>query len=70
MPASVTPFKTQLKPNAKPFRSKARRYNTEDSEFLKTFVDELLKYGLVKGNYNSEWASPVFVVKKSEGAEE
>ena len=67
LPAKVTPFKTQLKPNAKPFRSKARRYNTEDSEFLKRFVDELLKYGLVKENYNSEWASPVLVVKKSDG---
>jgi len=67
LPAKVTPFKTQLKPNAKPFRSKARRYNTEDREFLKRFVDELLKYGLVKENYNSEWASPVLVVKKSDG---
>jgi hypothetical protein len=67
LPAKVEPFKTRLRPDARPFRCKARRYSPEDSEFLKKFVDELLKYGLIEENYNSEWALPVLVVKKSDG---
>ena len=66
-PVKVTPFVTQLKPNVTPFRCKARRYSPEDSEFLRKFIDELLKYGLIEENYNSKWASPVLVVKKSDG---
>ena len=66
-PAEVTPFVTQLKPNVAPYKCKARKYSPEDSEFLKEFTDELSKYGLIEENYNSKWASPVLVVKKSDG---
>jgi hypothetical protein len=67
-PATVTPFVTRLKPNATPYRCKGRRYNTDDSNFLKDFIEELLRNGLVEENFNSEWASPVVVVKKSDGS--
>jgi hypothetical protein len=40
-PAKVTPFVTRLVANARPDRCKGRRYNPEDSQFLKQFVDEL-----------------------------
>lgn len=63
-PAKVTPFRTNLKSGAEPVRCKARRYNNEQSEFLAQFVALLEKYGLVYENQNSEWASPVVVVRK------
>ena len=67
-PAKVTPFVTRLFPNAKPYKCKGRRYNSEDSVSLQQFIDELVKNGLVEKNPNSEWASPVVVVKKSDGS--
>jgi len=66
-PAKVTPFVTRLLPNARPFRCKGRRYSPEESQFLKEFTDELIMNGFIEENLNSEWASPVLVVKKSNG---
>ena len=66
-PASVTPFITHLKTNAKSVRCKARLYTKDQSEFLKEFTDSLVKFGLIYENYNSEWASPVQVVRKEKG---
>ena len=66
-PAKVTPFVTRLLPNARPYRCKSRRYSPEDSQFLKEFTDDLVKNGLIEENVNSEWASPVVVVRKSDG---
>jgi hypothetical protein len=34
---------------------------------LKEFTDDLVKNGLIEENVNSEWASPVVVVRKSDG---
>ncbi|CEO95672.1 hypothetical protein PBRA_009680 [Plasmodiophora brassicae] len=62
--AKVTPCRTRLRQGARPYRCKARRYSKEQSEFLEQFVSLLKKYGLVYENYNSEWASPVVVVRK------
>ena len=66
-PASVTPFVTRLKPEARPYKCKPRRYSQEQSQFLKNFTDELVEKGLVYENLNSEWASPVLVVRKAGG---
>jgi hypothetical protein len=66
-PAKVTPFVTKLKPNAKPYKCKPRRYSQEQSQFLKDFTDELVTNGFIYENLNSEWASPVVVVKKAVG---
>jgi hypothetical protein len=35
---------------------------------LKEFIDDLIKNGLVEENLNSQWASPVVVVRKSDGS--
>ena len=59
---------TRLVRNARPYRCKGRRYNPEESAFLKQFIDDLLKNGLVEENPNSEWGSPVLVVKKNDGS--
>jgi hypothetical protein len=66
-PASVTPFVTNLEPNARAVRCKARHYSNDQSDFLKEFTDTLVKYGLIFENYNTEWTSPVQVVKKKKG---
>ena len=66
-PASVRPFITKLKPDAKPYKCKPRRYSNEQSQFLKDFTDDLVDKGLIYENLNSEWASPVLVVKKEGG---
>ena len=66
-PAKATPFVTQLKEGAMPFRCKARRYSAEQSEFMRNFTDLLIQYGLVYENYNAKWASPVVVVSKAGG---
>jgi len=62
--AGVTPFETKLKPDATPYRCKARKYSAEQSEFMEQFTSSLMKYGLVYENFNSQWASPVVVVRK------
>ena len=67
LPEKVTPFVTKLKPNAKPYKCKPRRYSEEQSLFLKEFTDELVKNGFIYENPNAEWASPVVVVKKASG---
>ncbi|XXQ36816.1 Integrase catalytic domain-containing protein [Plasmodiophora brassicae] len=66
-PARVTPFVTELKPDAEPYRCRARKYSMEDSAFMEEFVAQLKKYGLVVENYNAKWASPVVVVTKPGG---
>jgi hypothetical protein len=54
-------------PGARPYRCKGRRYSPEESLFLKEFIDELIQNGFIEENMNSEWASPVLVVKKADG---
>ena len=66
-PARVSPFITKLKPGANPFKCKPRRYSQEQSQFLKKFTDELVESGFIYENFNSQWASPVLVVKKEGG---
>ena len=64
----MTPFVTKLLPNVRPYRCKSRRYTPEDSQFLIQFTNELVKNGLIEENPNSEWASPVVVVRKSDNS--
>ena len=54
-------------PGAKPYCCKARHYSAEQSKFLLEFTQTLEKFGLIFENPNSEWASPVVVVKKPNG---
>ncbi|KAG3239380.1 hypothetical protein PI124_g15680 [Phytophthora idaei] len=66
-PARVPPMKIRLKPGAKPYRCKARRYPPEVRRFLDDFNDELVRLGWVYENTESRWACPVFPVRKSGG---
>ena len=66
-PADVEPFRTELKPEAKPVRCSARRYSAEQTAFLDEFISLLLKYNFIVENVNSKWASPVLVVRKPSG---
>ena len=66
--AKVKPFVMRLVPNTRPYRCKSRRYKPDDSSFLRQFIDDLIQNDMVEENPNSEWASPVVVVKKSGGS--
>ncbi|OWY99161.1 hypothetical protein PHMEG_00029891, partial [Phytophthora megakarya] len=44
-PARVSPMKIRLKPGAKPYRCKARKYPPEVRKFLDEFNDDLVKLG-------------------------
>ena len=63
-PAKVPPFKIQLKPNAIPYIAKNRKYNDEETRFLKLWNEYLIAGGMGFINNNSRWASRVLPVKK------
>lgn len=58
-PARVTPLKLVLKDGVEPYRAKARPVTPLTHAFLKAFVKQLLRFGLVRRNTNSRWGSPV-----------
>ena len=66
-PYNVQPFKTSLKPGARPVRCGNRKYTHVERGYLEEFVGLLEQYGFVLENVNSEWASPVLVVKRPNG---
>lgn len=72
-------FNTQLQPprnflqphrivltNPQPFKVKARRYSQEKMRDMETQVEEMLRGGIIE-TCNSPYASPVHLVKKSNG---
>ncbi|KAE9042606.1 hypothetical protein PR002_g3826 [Phytophthora rubi] len=63
-PADVEPLVAQLRPGAQPYRSGIRKYPEPQRKFLREFVKELEKNGLVKRNNASRWACPALPVKK------
>ncbi|KAE9360839.1 hypothetical protein PF008_g1646 [Phytophthora fragariae] len=63
-PADVEPLVAQLHPGAQPYRSGIRKYPEPQRKFLREFVKELEKNGLVKRNNASRWACPALPVKK------
>lgn len=63
-PAEVTPLEVRVRADARPVRARPRRYTPEQREFMKQFVDQLLKYGLVYRNSNARWASAVHPVAR------
>ena len=52
-PVSVAPIKVRLKPGAKPFRAKLRRYSSPQAASMRNFVHEYLKLGLIYRNNDS-----------------
>ncbi|GMF14713.1 unnamed protein product [Phytophthora fragariaefolia] len=63
-PAAVEPLVAQLRPGAQPYRSGTRKYPEPQRKFLREFVKELEKNGLVNRNNASRWACPALPVKK------
>ncbi|KAG3066531.1 hypothetical protein PI125_g23853 [Phytophthora idaei] len=63
-PADVEPLKVQLRDDAKTYRSGTRKYPELQRTFLRDFVRELEKNGLVRRNNSSRWACPALPVKK------
>ncbi|GAB9477013.1 hypothetical protein Gpo141_00014072, partial [Globisporangium polare] len=63
-PAKVEPLKVRLKPNAIPYKCRARSYSPEKSKFLEDFNRELVALGWVYENSRSRWACPAMPVRK------
>lgn len=63
-PADVEPLKVQLRADAKPYRSGTRKYPEMQRKFLRDFVRELERNGLVRRNNSSHWACPALPIKK------
>ena len=63
----VVKHNIQLTNGAKPIRLRPYRYSKTEKEFVEMEIQQLLKNGLIKES-SSEWASPVVVVKKSDGS--
>ena len=68
-PARVEPMKVYLKPNAKPYKTKARKYAPEMQRFLEEFNETLVRLGWVYENPRSRWACAALPVRKRGGTE-
>lgn len=63
--AKVRPLELRTVEGAAPVRAKPRRYPPEKRQFLRKYVAQLLKLGLVKPAEHAEWvAAPLIVPKK------
>lgn len=63
-PADVEPMEVKLKEGAQPFRSGVRKYNDKQRVFLRDYVEELERNGLVRRNNFSRWACAALPVLK------
>ncbi|OWY96735.1 hypothetical protein PHMEG_00032925 [Phytophthora megakarya] len=64
LPASVEPYKIRLKPDAKPYRCKTRKYAPAQSNSMREFNRKLVELGWVYRNQSSRWACPALPVRK------
>ena len=63
---SLYKHKIETLPGAKPVRKQFYRTSPETSKEIRKHVDEMLEHGIVQPS-NSEWHSPVVLVKKKNG---
>ncbi|OWY96366.1 hypothetical protein PHMEG_00033381 [Phytophthora megakarya] len=63
-PASAQPYEIRLKPDARPFRCKTRKYAPAQSNFMREFNRKLIELGWVYRNHSSRWACPALPVRK------
>ncbi|OWZ00649.1 hypothetical protein PHMEG_00028115 [Phytophthora megakarya] len=68
-PAKVPPYKIRLKPDAKPFRCRARQYAPLQTKFLHEFNQTLVDLGWVYKNPSSRWACAALPVRKPKSDE-
>ena len=64
-PVDIDPVRIELLESAVPFLCKPRRSPPLHSKFLLDHFQQLIEFGYVYPNPQSEWASPVFCVPKS-----
>ena len=60
-------YKIELLEGAKPYRANFFPIPKIHKESLETEVKRLIKIGLLKRKYNSDWASPFFIIPKKNG---
>ncbi|GMF38684.1 unnamed protein product [Phytophthora fragariaefolia] len=65
-PALVEPLTVTMVKGAEPYRCKPRRFPPAQMQFLDEYVAQLVKFGLVKKNNLSKWASHAVPVRKSD----
>lgn len=68
-PAKVPQIKVRLKADARPFKTKARKYAPESQIFLETSNEMLVKLGWVYENPESRWACAALPVRKRGGTD-
>jgi hypothetical protein len=64
-PAKVRPLKIELKPDAKPKRTPARKYAPPQTLFLASKMADMERPGLVKKNLASRWKIPPLIIPKA-----
>lgn len=62
--ARVRPMELRIVEGAHPVRAKPRRYPPEKRQFLRRYVAQLEKYGLIKKAVRTEWVSAPLIVPK------
>ena len=58
----------KLKPLSRPVIAKARRYKSDQREFLHKYIDELERMGFVRKKPSAQWASAPLLVHKNSKA--
>ncbi|UYV70538.1 hypothetical protein LAZ67_7003442, partial [Cordylochernes scorpioides] len=65
--ADIEPYHIKLKANTEPIRQKAYRRSPKEREIIEEQVKEMCEKGVIRKS-TSPWASPVVLVKKSDGS--
>lgn len=63
-PAKVEPLRVTLIDGAQPVRCKPHRYPPAQHKFLQEHVEQLLRFGFIRKNNQSKWASNAVPVRK------
>ncbi|UYV74071.1 hypothetical protein LAZ67_11002031 [Cordylochernes scorpioides] len=65
--ADIKPYHIKLKANTEPIRQKAYRRSPKERDIIEEQVKEMCEKGVIRKS-TSPWASPVVLVKKSDGS--
>ncbi len=63
-PADVEPMVVEIKEGSVPYIAKARRYPAEQRDYMRSFLDQFVEFGMAKRNENAEWAAPPLLIPK------
>ncbi|UYV73868.1 K02A2.6-like [Cordylochernes scorpioides] len=65
--ADIEPYHIKLKSNTEPIRQKAYRRSPKERDIIEEQIKEMCEKGVIRKS-TSPWASPVVLVKKSDGS--